>query len=108
MWWTRGINPGDYFMPPDDTLPAVPLVRRLAVREPDRLRPLSGDDDHGLDIAARGWEQHAETWAARMEPGDELWTWSSPRWTWENLCGRGGLAIVRDGKPVDYAMTVMN
>jgi hypothetical protein len=83
------------------------LVTCLAVREADRLRALS-DVDQSSDITARDWRTDADWWAKRMQPGDELWTWSTPRWTWEDLCGRGGFAIVRDGKPIYHSWTVMN
>lgn len=35
---------------------------------------------------------------AKMQEGDELWTFDSPLETWENLCGRTGYSIVRDGE----------
>jgi hypothetical protein len=36
--------------------------------------------------------------AAEMQPGDELWEWDTGGW--HQLAGRGGIAIVRDGKIV--------
>ena len=45
---------------------------------------------------------------SRMQPGDEIWTFSSPDFFWKKLCGRGGYAIVRDGKVVSTVLTVMN
>jgi hypothetical protein len=92
-------------MPEDRTLPAELLECCLAGREAGGLRALV-EGDPGL--VASGWRRDAERWAARMEVGDELWTWSTPRWSWQNLCGRAGLAIVRGGKPVDYAITMLN
>jgi hypothetical protein len=44
----------------------------------------------------------------RWQDGDELWRWSTPSWTWKAMMGRGGVAIVRDGKQVTRVMTVMN
>ena len=43
-----------------------------------------------------------------MKVGDELWTYSSPEKTWENLCGRGGVCIVRDGKIIKSVLMVMS
>jgi hypothetical protein len=43
-----------------------------------------------------------------MEAGDELWTFASPEITWEELAGRAGYAIVRNGDPIRYWMTVIN
>jgi hypothetical protein len=44
----------------------------------------------------------------KFREGDELWEFSSPPDTWQNLCGRAGVAIVRHGKIVDSFVTVMN
>ena len=44
----------------------------------------------------------------RWQEGDELWRWSTPSWTWKAMMGRGGVAIVRDGKQVTRVMTILN
>jgi hypothetical protein len=43
-----------------------------------------------------------------MQPGDELWTFSSPAESWKYLAGRAGVALVRDGKPIKVVITLMN
>ena len=43
-----------------------------------------------------------------MQPGDELWTFSSPAQSWEDLAGRAGVALVRDGNPIKVLVTMMN
>ncbi len=45
---------------------------------------------------------------AKMQEGDELWTFDSPLETWENLCGRRGYSIVRDGEIIDSLIIGMN
>lgn len=40
--------------------------------------------------------------------GDELWEFSSPAHYWQNLAGRGGVALVRGGIVVDSVVSVMN
>ena len=45
---------------------------------------------------------------ARWQEGDELRRYSSPAWTWQAMMGRGGVALVRDGRPVAQIMTIMN
>lgn len=45
---------------------------------------------------------------ARMQPGDELWQFSSPPESWQHLCGRAGVALVRNGEVVDSITTAMN
>ena len=43
-----------------------------------------------------------------MQPGDELWTYSSGRESFRHLAGRSGYAILRDGKIVASLRTTMN
>jgi hypothetical protein len=45
---------------------------------------------------------------AAMQPGDELWTFASPAKSWEDLAGRAGIAVVRDGNPVMVLTTMLN
>jgi len=37
-----------------------------------------------------------------------LWTFMSPKESWENLAGRAGIAVVRDGIPVMVMTTMLN
>jgi hypothetical protein len=45
---------------------------------------------------------------AQMVDGDELWTFSSGEDSWEQLCGRAGIALVRRGEVVGSIITKMN
>ncbi len=45
---------------------------------------------------------------SRIEKGDELWEFCSPPKTWEDLCGRAGVCIVRDGEVIDSIITLEN
>ena len=45
---------------------------------------------------------------AAMQPGDELWEFSSPEDAWKHLAGRAGFAVVRNGTPVASLVTMMN
>ena len=45
---------------------------------------------------------------AHMQPGDELWTFSSPADSWQHLAGRAGVALVRNKKVVGAIVTLMN
>jgi hypothetical protein len=101
-------------MSKQNKLPREVLATRLGVKEGDTLRldeaalpPHTRGQRH--DRALRGSDAaELQRFATFMEAGDELWTWASPEWTWKELMGRGGFAIVRDGEPVRYWMTVMN
>lgn len=41
---------------------------------------------------------------ARIKPGDVIWTFNSPQWTWSSLCGRGGILVKRDDEVVAVYM----
>jgi hypothetical protein len=43
-----------------------------------------------------------------MQPGDEIWTFSSPPEDWERLMGWEGIALVRGGEIVAFFCTGMN
>jgi hypothetical protein len=49
-----------------------------------------------------------EALKAEKRPGDELWTFSSPPESWQDLAGRAGLALVRNGAPVKILIGAMN
>ena len=44
----------------------------------------------------------------KLREGDELWEFKSPQKSWDNLAGREGYCIVRDGKVVEHIITVMS
>lgn len=43
-----------------------------------------------------------------MKPGDEIWLYSSPPESWENLCGRSGYALVREGEVIKTSVGLMS
>ena len=45
---------------------------------------------------------------AQMQPGDELWEFSTSGHSWEHLAGRAGIALVRNGKDICSVTTKMN
>jgi hypothetical protein len=45
---------------------------------------------------------------ALMQEGDELWEFGSGDLSWQNLAGRAGIAIVRNGEIFDCRVTLMN
>lgn len=45
---------------------------------------------------------------SKRQPGDELWSYSSDAESWENLAGRAGYALVREGAVIAKVETVMN
>ena len=69
--------------------------RKMLDRRPP-LVPRSAADDEVSDLVVR------------MQPGDEFWEWSSPPPTWRFKMGRGGVALVRNGRVVAHVVTIMN
>ena len=49
-----------------------------------------------------------EKFKTGIRPGDELWYFCSPAETWQQLAGRRGYAILRDGRVVDHVLTKLN
>ena len=45
---------------------------------------------------------------SQMKEGDEIRAFSSPKDYWENLAGRAGYALVREGKAIAGIITMMN
>jgi hypothetical protein len=43
-----------------------------------------------------------------IQPGDKIYDFASSPESWRNLAGRAGYVLVRDGKPVDTFVTLMN
>ena len=57
-----------------------------------------------IDAEAKEWRTDFE----KMETGDEIWEFCSPPDKWRQLCGRGGVALVRNGEIADSSVTEMN
>lgn len=49
-----------------------------------------------------------EALKSQMEEGDEIRAFKSPSESWENLAGRAGYALVRDGRAIAGFITLMN
>ena len=45
---------------------------------------------------------------AQIEPGDELWEFCSSRESWEGMCGREGIQLVRAGEVIAQLITSLN
>jgi len=59
-------------------------------------------------LAESGDSDFFEKLLDAYQDGDELWRFSSPADYWRNLAGRGGVALVRDGKIVTSVVTIMS
>jgi hypothetical protein len=86
------------------------LTHRIAVKEVESGNIVQGTQqtNSGLSTLSPFYSQGYEDLFAKMNPGDELWKFSSPRGSWACLAGRAGVALVRKGEVVDAVITIMN
>ncbi len=89
-------------------MPLVPqewLQRKISVREAEAkymvLDKRLGDKGVPFGFINRRWK----ALLAMMIKRDELWEFRSEEWTWPHLCGREGIALVRNGKVIGYFYT---
>lgn len=96
----------------DPPIPPAWLGSKISVSEAETAHPGITDDrlTRFPDAAKPFGFDHAkwEALKAQMKAGDEIWTFSSPPESWENLAGRAGIALVRHGKPIVVLITDMN
>jgi hypothetical protein len=98
-----------------DNQPLIPkewLQKEITVAEAEAAYPGITDDrvKNFPDAAKPFGFRHAE-WEAlktHMQPGDQLWTFMSPPKSWEDLAGRSGIALVRNGAPIEVIIGAMN
>ena len=93
-------------------IPAAWLIKKVSVAEAEADHPGARDEraKQHPELARPFGALNAkwEALKADMRPNDELWTFSSPPRTWEDLAGRAGIALVRDGIPIEIIVTMLN
>lgn len=72
---------------------ALRELEQLGIAQVGRDRLLAG-------AAFARWLDKWAVFVAQIVLGDELWSYTSPPETWDNLAGAAGYAIVRQGKPI--------
>lgn len=85
----------------EDSIPAQWLQSKLSLEQVEAQNSVNGVPFGGLSDEWIGLK-------SQMIAGDEIWTFSSSDESWENLAGRAGIALVRDGHPVVAIVTIMN
>jgi hypothetical protein len=98
-----------------DDMPLIPkswLDKKITIAEAEAEHPGINDERvQRFPDAAKPFGFKNGQWEAikaAMQPGDELWTFASPAKSWEDLAGRAGIAVVRDGNPVMVLTTMLN
>jgi hypothetical protein len=96
-----------YTMADESQIPKDWLQKQISISEAETAYP--GITDDRVKDSPFGF-RHAE-WEAlksHMQPGDQLWTFMSPQKSWEDLAGRSGIALVRNGAPIEVIVGAMN
>ncbi|RTM03363.1 MAG: hypothetical protein EKK31_18550 [Hyphomicrobiales bacterium] len=75
-------------------------IRGRARRSPERFAALLKPFGHS--------NSQWEALKAGMQPGDELWTFTSSPASWRALAGSAGIALVREGRIVATIVTMKN
>jgi hypothetical protein len=90
--------------------PSEWLTKRLTFSEFESLgvRPGGWSVENSSSRSSTGEQREVQQLKLRMLAGDEIWAFSSPPETWQMLAGRAGVALVRDGRPIGYVVTLMN
>jgi hypothetical protein len=109
-----GVAPLDLARAADD-MPLIPkawLDKKVTIAEAEAGHPgISDERVQRFPDAAKPFGFKSGQWEAikaAMQPGDELWTFASPAESWENLAGRAGITVVRDGNPIMVLTTMLN
>jgi hypothetical protein len=77
------------------------LIRRATVAEWESEHLINGVPFGGC---SREWANLL----AKMEPGDEIWSWSTDEESWQQMMGMEGMALVRGEEIVAFFLTAMN
>ena len=84
------------------------LVRKLTIEEADATHLITsealGPEPVPFGFCNADWQRLL----AVMQPGDEIWEFSSASKIWEHMCGRAGVTLVRNGEIVSSVVTSMN
>ncbi len=98
-----------------DDAPPIPkawLDKKVTIAEAEAAHPGVNDERvQSMPEIAKPFGFLNGRWEAlkaEMKPGDELWTFSSPAQSWQDLAGSAGVALVRDGNPIKVLVTMRN
>ena len=100
-------------MPANSELIERKTIAELEAENTRRLDQIHESDRSGPRAAMLlqvfgGLNAEWEALKARMQPGDQLWTFTSSWQSWRDLAGRAGIALVRKGQIIERLVTMMN
>lgn len=88
-----------------NTVPKEWLTAQTTLQE---IMATCNNEDPQVAAVANHYLNQAAPLFQQMQPGDELWNYSSPSGHWANNQGDAGLAIVRNGEIIDSMCMVRN
>lgn len=93
-------------------VPTAWLQKKIRVAEAEAAYPGVKDERSArFPEATKPFGFRHQEWddlKAAMPPSDEIWTFTSPAKSWEDLAGRAGVALVRNGVSIKVVITAMN
>jgi hypothetical protein len=97
---------------PDTPILSEWLDKRISIAEAEAANVRAADSrSEKFPDLLKPFGMQNSTWQKlkdQMQPDDELWTFFSPAETWRNLRGMAGVVLVRDGKTVEFILTMVN
>jgi hypothetical protein len=92
--------------------PLAWLKERISIEETEhRFTPKPDDRTNHVPELRKPFGFVNAKWEvlkARMQTGDEIWTFRSPPETWQDLAATAGVALVREHRVIDAVVTAMN
>jgi hypothetical protein len=83
-------------------IPTDWLIKKISIAQAEADNQSIRDDPFGF--MNREWG----ALKAEIKPGDELWSFVSPKDSWQRLAGRMGVALIRDSKVIKAIFTCIN
>ena len=81
------------------------LIRKLRVDEIEKEQLMRLINKHERPFGA---SLPTEPDKEKMEDGDEIWEFSSSTESWSNMCGCGGISLVRNGEVFNSIILMRN
>jgi hypothetical protein len=96
--------------PDDDYWNTIPLRDAFMAwrQEVVSVERVESQQIFGREHPVRADWQNWRSLKQQMQPGDELWTFTSPRQFWQQGMGWEGVVLVRLGICIDVCVTSMN
>ena len=110
-WLTRQITSGELQNLLNDCQTEQDVIHILYEKDQSESKSNGEKVDDQYSMAGTGLQVSAEylqSIRSEMIEGDQLWTFKSPKKSWECLAGRGGFCILRDGEIIETYLLIMS